>query len=525
MSFVHQAAILAGASLFVRLIGFLYRIPVTNWLGDDGIGFYTRAYSIYTFAVVISSGALPASISRLVSERIARGQYRNAHELFKTAMGFALFVGIIAGAVMGFGADYLAEFFDMPEAAQAIRVLAPTVFFVAMLAVFRGYFQGMKTALPTALSQVIEQIFNVVFTVWLVYVFIDAANPQYAVAGGAAGTGIGAVAGVAVVVGLYLFVAKDLRERAEADGEYTTFETRKQQILAVLRTALPIVVGMGIYQLATIIDFGMASSRLEVAGVFSEDEINALIGQFTGKFILLTTLPVSLSIALAATVIPDITTSQVKMDMDAVRRKANMALRISMMLTIPATVGLAVLADQIIVLLFPSHPDGGWLIQYGAISIIFIAIVQILTGIYQGVGRVGIPVIGACFGMLAKIPINYFLIAVPEINILGAVISTIVCYIVAMAINLFYLHRITGIIPDFVGALAKPTIASAGMGLVVYASYHIFNIIMPNAMATILALMFGLLAYVIFMGFIKGFRQRDIDVLPLPSIVKKMMRL
>jgi len=524
-SFIKQAAILGAASLFVRLIGFLYRIPVTNWLGDEGIGFYTRAYFIYTFAVVISSGALPAAVSRLVSERVARDQYRNAHRLFKTAMGFAMFVGVVAGLIMGLGAGWMSEFFDMPEAAHAIRVLAPTIFFVAILAVFRGYFQGMKNAMPTALSQIVEQIFNVVFTVWLVFVFLDAANLQYSVAGGAAGTGIGAIAGVIVVVILYVRVAKDLRHRANSDESHvSTNETGRQQMAVILRTALPIVVGMGVYSAANIIDFGMASDRMAASGAFNEDEINALVGQFTGKFLLLTTLPVALSMALSAAVIPEITTSQVKMDMGAIRRKTNMALRLSMMLSIPAAVGLGVLADPIIALLFPAHPGGGWLLMYGAASIIFLAMVQILTGVLQGIGHVGIPVIGATIGVLSKIPVNYFLIAIPEINILGAVISTIVCYMIAAAINLFFLRKITGILPDFVGAFVKPLISATGMGVVVFVFYYFSAMIMSNRMATLVALGAGFIAYLILLHLIKGFRPEDINALPLPDKIKQWMR-
>lgn len=523
-SFVRQAAILGLASLFVRFIGFLYRIPLTHFLGDDGIGFYSRAYSIYAFAVVVSSGALPASISRLVSERLAKKQYRNAHELFKTAMVFALFLGLVSGLVMVFGADFFAYYFDMPEAALAIKTLAPTVFFVAMLAVFRGYFQGMKTAVPTALSQVVEQIINVIFTVWLAYIFLDAANLQYAVAGGAAGTGIGAVAAVAVIVALYALVAKDLKNRAIGDGEIKTFETKRYQLFAILKTALPIIVGMGIYSVATLIDFRMASSRLVYSGAFSLDEINHLIGQFSGKFLLLTTLPVSLSIALSMAVIPDITTSQVEMDTSAIRRKIDMALRISMILTIPAAVGLTVLADEIVALLFPSHPDGGWLLRYGAVSIIFIALVQILTGVLQGIGRVGIPVIGAFFGVVAKIVVNYFLIAIPEINILGVVISTIICYIVASVLNIYYLRKFTGIMPDFIGAFIKPLIASLGMGLVAFAMNHIFLMIVGSTLATIGSLVISIISYLIFMGLIKGFRQSDIDAMPLPGKLRRFLR-
>jgi len=524
-SFVKQAAILGMASIFVRLIGFLYRIPLTNRMGDEGMAFYTTAYFVYGFAIAISSGALPAAVSRLVSERIALRQYRNAHELFNTAFIFAMAIGAGVGLVMWGGANTFAGIFGMPEAAGAIRSLAPTVFFVAILAVFRGYFQGMKTTIPTATSQVIEQIFKVIFTVWFVFLFFDAANLQYAVSRGALGTGIGAVAGVAVVAIMYFTVHGKLRSRADKDRDYANFETRRSQMLKIFFTSLPILISMSIYAATSMLDIGMANWRIGASDAFSGEEITALVGQFNNKFLLLTTLPVALSIALSAAVLPDITTSQVEMDNNAVRSKINMSIRISMILTIPAAVGLAVLADPLIALLFPSHPDGGWLLVYGSVSVVFVALVQVLTGALQGVGKVSIPMIGAAAGVLSKIPVNYFLMYIPEINILGAVISTVICFVIAAAVNIMFLKRYTGIMPDLLGAFGKPLLAAAVMGLAVFVKYQMMAWVASNTVATITALLFGATVYVIFMCAIRGFKHGDIDSLPIPGRVKRWMKI
>ena len=522
-SFVHQAAILAAASLFVRFIGFLYLIPFTRWLGDAGIGDYKRAFQIYTFAIAFTSGALPVAISRLVSERIARGQYHNAHQLFKTALLFALVMGGVAGLIMGFTADYLAMFLGAPGAANAVRALAPAVAIVAMLAVFRGYFQGMKTAVPTAISQVVEQIFKVVATLWLAYIFLDAANLAPAVAAGSAGTSIAAVAGLAVVVILYALIAKDLRRRANQDVNYADDEHKSAQIGAILKTALPMILTMVIVSASGLLDLRMASTRMLYSGAFTIDEIDILVGQFMGKFIILTTLPISLSVALSTAVVPDITSSGVQMDTAAVKRKTNMALRLSMILSIPSAVGLAVLADPIIALLFPNHPEGGWLLRYGAASIVFVSLVHVLTGALQGIGHIRLPVIAVFIGVLTKIPVNYVLIGTPSINILGAVISTIICYIVAASINMFFLYKRTGILPGISSAFIKPLIASAGMGMVCYVAYHTVEMFMPAAVATVAALGIGAITYVVFMCVIRGFRASDLKAMPLPRKVRALL--
>ncbi|MCL2286323.1 MAG: polysaccharide biosynthesis protein [Firmicutes bacterium] len=523
-SFVHQAAILAAASLFVRFIGFLYRIPFTNWIGDIGIDNYNTAYQIYTFAIAVSSGALPVAVSRLVSERIAKKQYHNAHQMFKIAMMFALVLGGLAGLIVGFGANFFAGLLNAPEAALATRTLAPTLVVVAMLAVFRGYFQGMKTAVPTAISQVVEQILKVVITLWLARMFRDAISIQYAVAGGTIGTGVAAVAGLAVVAFLYALVAKDLRNRSNNDVNRYTEENKMTQIRAIFSTALPMILAMVIFSVSGFLDLRMTISRMVGSGAFTIEEAQALRGQFTGKFILLTTLPVALSVALSAAVIPEITSSSVKMDTGAVKRKTNTALHLSMILSIPSAVGLAVLADPIIGLLFPRAPEGGWLLRYGAVSIVFMALVHVLTGTLQGLGHVKLPVIAAFVGVLTKIPVNHFLIGIPSINILGAVISTVVCFAVAAAINMYFLYRHTGILPNLTGAFIKPTVAATGMGMVCHIVHIVISTFAPTAIATIAALGIGAMSYVVFMCLIKGFRKSDLQAAPLPGKIRRLLQ-
>ena len=528
-SFVKQAAILAAASLFVRFIGFLYRIPLTNMVGDTGFAYYFAAYSVYTFAIAISSGTLPAAVSRLISQRIARGQAYNAHSLFKTAMFFAICIGSGVGLVMFIAAPQLAALVGAPAAASAVRSLAPTVLPVAMLAVFRGYFQGMKNAMPTASSQVVEQVFKVIFTIWLTSIFFDAANIQPAVTGATTGTGIAAVAGLAVVIFIYqkhrpAIIRQALRDRRQtANPRHLKLEHPKRQLRAIITTAIPMVASMVIFSTHNLLDLRMPIYRMAASGAFTPDQARELVGQYSGKFLLLTTLPISLSLALSSAVIPEITSSQVKMDKAALRHKTNLAIRLSMILAIPAAVGLAVLAYPIIALLFPNHPGGGWLLQYGSVAIVFISLVHVLSGTLQGLGLVRLPVISAIIGTIIKAIINHFIIPIPSINILGAVISTIACFMVAAAINLYFLHRHTGILPNLSAAFIKPTIAAAAMGMATYVSHQLLLDFLPSALATLLALAAGAASYLAFMLLIKGFLPSDWKRLPIPGKIKRVL--
>ena len=506
-SMVRQAAILAAATLIVRFIGLLYRIPLTALIGDEGNAFYLAAFSVYSFGMVITSGALATAVSKLVSERVALGRYIDAHKLFKNGIYAAAIMGSIIALIMALGANRLTQlrFFIYPEATIAIRVLAPTVLIVAMVAVFRGYFIGMKAMAPTAISQVVERIFDAVFSLWLALVFTRIARVELAVAGAAAGTGIGVLAGLVTIVGFYLPAVRKLRaKKDESDGT----EKRSTQLKALFSAALPIILGMGIYQVANFIDLGMAKDRIMASGAFTLEEVDRLVGQFTGKFILLTTLPVSLSVALSQAVIPGISSSVATMDKEAVRDKINTALKVSMVISIPAVVGLTALANPILTLLFPYHQDGGRLLRYGAVSIIFLALIHVSTGVLQGIGKFMLPVIVAFIGVLIKIPINWYLLIIPEINILGAVIGTLACYLFVATMNIIFIYKYTGVLPVFKDVFLKPAIAATGMGFACVLTYNAMGLVVPGRPATIMALIIGVPVYLALLWTVKGVPSR-----------------
>ena len=177
-SFVKQAAILAAASLLVRFLGFIYRWPLTNMIGDEGNAIYAGGYYIYTFLLILSSAGLPAAISKLVSERIALKQYRNAHRVFQAALVISTCFGTFFAIVMGLGAHRLADMIDIADSYYSLLTLCPTLVIVAIMSVFRGYFQGMRTMVPTAISQIVEQVFNAFFSVYLAWVFMSINIPE-----------------------------------------------------------------------------------------------------------------------------------------------------------------------------------------------------------------------------------------------------------------------------------------------------------------------------------------------------------
>ena len=526
--FIKQAAILAAASLLVRFLGFVYRLPLTNMIGDEGNAIYAGGYYIYTFLLILSSAGLPAAISKLVSERIALKQYRNAHRVFQAALVISTTLGTIFAIFMGVGAQKLANLIGIPDSYFSLLTLCPTLVIVAIMSVFRGYFQGMHTMVPTAISQIIEQVFNAFFSVYLAWVFLSVNVPEgmtenipLASAGGTMGTGIGALAGLIVVIFAYCLIRKYLLWRVKRCRQ--PYEESKRELIGkVLQTAWPIIAGTAVFSITNLIDMSMVVNILQDTG-FSSAEANALYGQLSGKYVTLTTLPVTISTAIATAVLPSIAASVKLREKKQVRRKMALTYRVSMIISVPAAVGISALGPQIIQMLFPSASDGGMLLTVGGISIIFLALCQTSTGILQGIGHIKVPVVGAILGAITKVILNLILIRIPAINVLGAVLSTTGCYLVAGVFDVIMLSRLTGTKFDFMGSFLKPVIGSIAMAAGTIASYQMFfTLIGSNTIATLLAICVAIAIYGLVMLLIRGIVEEDLQAVPGGG---KMIRL
>lgn len=533
--FIKQAAILAAASLLVRFLGFVYRLPLTNMIGDQGNAIYAGGYYIYTFLLILSSAGLPAAISKLVSERIALKQYRNAHRVFHAALIISTVLGVFFAILLFLTAEKMAILVQSPDSYYAILTLCPTLVIVAVMSAFRGYFQGMHTMVPTAISQIIEQVFNAFFSVYLAWVFLSihvpaglTKNIPLAAAGGTMGTGIGALAGLIVVVFAYCLIRKYLLWRARRCKQ--PYEESKRELIGkVLQTAWPIIAGTAVFSITNLIDMTMVMRILVNTG-FTQNEAEVLYGQLSGKFVTLTTLPVTISTAIATAALPSIAASVKLKEKKQVRRKMALTYRVSMIISVPAAVGISALGPQILAMLFPNASDGGMLLTVGGISIIFLALCQTSTGILQGIGHIKVPVMGAILGAITKVILNFLLIRIPAINVLGAVLSTTGCYLVAGVFDVIMLSRLTGTKFDFMGSFLKPVIGSVAMAAGTIGSYQLFfQLIGSNTIATLLAICVAIAVYGLVMLLIKGIVEEDLQAVPgggkLTRILKKLRLL
>lgn len=531
-SFVKQAAILAIAGILVRLLGFLYQLPLTNLIGDRGIAIYSAGYNIYNFLLILSSAGLPAAIGKMVSERLALKRYRAAHRVFRCALVFSGSFGFICTVILFLFARPIADkICNIPDSYYTLLTLAPTIFIVALLSVFRGYFQGMNTMMPTALSQIVEQIFNAIFSLGLAYYLVSFAVPEgeknipLGAAGGTAGTGIGAFFGLIVVFFAYALISRRLWKKIRLEGRQSRRTEPATHVMAVLLgTAIPIIIGTAIFSITNLMDMSMVTQRLSDSGAFTTEQVEILYGQLQGKYVRLTTLPVAISTAVATAAIPAIAASMVLKKKKDVRKKINLAVKVAMVISVPAAVGLGVLGDQVLLLLFPRAPEGGMLLRVGAVSIVFLALYQIITGALQGIGKIYAPVISAFFGAVTKIVLNYVLIAIPSINVLGAVYATIGCYVVASILNIIFLVKATGVLPNLLNGFMKPIIASGVMGVVCFVVYQLlFYILQSNGISTIAAIVIGAGVYGVVLVLIKGVSKEELCMLPAGGRICKLL--
>jgi len=531
-NFVKQAMILAVASLVSRFIGFIYLLPLTATIGDVGNGIYGRAFYIYSFFLILSSAGMPAAISKLVAERVSIGRYDDAHRIFRVALVVAACFGAVCMGILFFGARFITDLLKAPNSYYSLIALSPTVFIVAIMAIYRGYFQGLGTMLPTSISQVVEQIFNAIFSVVLARAFLNLAliaadRPIYGAAGGTAGTGVGAIFGLLTVIIFYLYNRKGIKQSikdVKVSTPPSTLQTPHSKIAwLIIRTAAPIIAGSAVLSFSNLIDATMATSRL-MAGGFSPTEAEALYGQLSGKYSHMITLPISMAAVFATAVIPSISSSKAVKDSAAIESKINTALRLTMLICVPAAAGLTALGSPIIAMLFRQFPEGGMLLHIGAINVVFIALNQILTGPLQATGYMRIPVFAALCGSVVKVIANQFLIPVPQINIIGAVISTSLCYITAASINWHWLKKTTGARIGFIGLMTKPVACSVVMGFLCFIIHKALQFAgTGNTISTLIAILTGFTVYVILMVLFKGISKEDIRLLPFGKKISSVL--
>lgn len=510
-------AILSSATLMVKLLSLLYVPFLSKILGIEGYGIYSSAYVIFVYMYVLTNAGIPVAISKMVSELIALGNYKDAVRTFKIARFLLLILGLGMSILMLFFAGPLANRTADPTSKIAIMALAPTILISSVLSAYRGYFQGRGNMTPTAVSQVLEQIANTIFSLVFAAFFI-----KYGLAAGAAGGTIGTSVGalVAVIYMIYFYEKNKIFRVPKGYNQLSIKRyTTKKIIKKLLSYAIPMTVCLGLQQAGTVIDLLLVQGRMLDSGM-ARSQATVLWGVLS-QYTTLINMPIAIISSLAITILPSISSLMAIRDKKAVRNKINYAFRLCFLVAIPSAVGLAALAKPIIYLIqYDSRVSR--LLIYGSVVIILMAVVSIQTSILQGLGKLYLVTIYAVLALLGKIIINYVFVAIPSLNILGAVMANGVSFSILLILNHLTINKALRVKINLNNHAIKPIIAAIAMAIVAKLMYGNFNFVfsfikegyIANAGAILIAMILAMLTYFFVLVFIGGITKEDLEVFP-----------
>lgn len=513
--FLKGTIILTVSSFVVKVIGSLNWIFVSRILGGEGIGLYQMAFPIYFLAMTISQAGVPVAISIITAEKVALKDIWSARRVFRISMRLMCVTGILFSILTYLASDWLVEwgFLRDPRASMAVVALAPTVFFVTFLAASRGYLQGWQRMTPTAVSQIVEQIFRVITMVLLANLFLPY-GLEYASAGASLGALAGAVTGLLVLVYYHWKLDKEIeRDFSEELKPPAQIESASQIIRRIFVLSLPVSAASIMLPVVSNLDLMIVPQRLEVAG-YSVHQATELFGYLTGMAVPLVNLATILTASLAISIVPAISEARALKDQDRIYNQTASAVRISNFVCFPAFVIVFVLATPIATLIY-NAPGAGDAVMISAVSIILLGLHQVSTGVLQGLGHTTIPMVNMVLAAIAKVILNWTLVAMPEFGIMGAAWATAADMGVAAFINLYFIYRYIGYRIEL-GQLLK-TIAAAGVMAICVKFFYDLTLAEWNLsiVSTFGAILFGCLIYLTSLALFRGILEEDMQRIPM----------
>lgn len=464
-------SILGVTGLICKIVGVLYLIPLANLIGSVGLGVYNQIFPSYNLMLTISSAGIPVAISRMVAARLARGEAKNPSRVFKIALAILSVLGFVSTLLMLLFSRQFARATGTLESVHGFMMIAPSLFLVCVMSAFRGFMQGQRRMWPTANSQLIEQVGKVAIALPLAHSFMQQGGYPMGVAGALLGTSIAEAAALLYMAADYLFVRPEWKRRLAADTG--PLEGTKPIARELVVTAIPITIGACIVPLAGTVDSFMLVRLMKA--YLPETTAVSYYGIYAGLVISLINVPTALAMAMSSNLVPSISAKRASGNRLGIRRDTAAGLRLAMVIGLPSSVGMSLLSEQILTLLFHSKYTaaelhlGGQLLSISALTIVVFTLVQATSGILQGLYKQRIPMYTLFLGVVVKIAINYTAVQRPETNIFGAPWASLTCYIISAGLNLYYVAKYARISLDLKDLLLRPGIATLVMGLLVAA--------------------------------------------------------
>ncbi|WP_066639750.1 putative polysaccharide biosynthesis protein [Desulfolucanica intricata] len=492
-SFIKGALILTAAGILIRILGAVYRIPLGRMLGDEGLGIYAVPNQFYLLLFTISSAGIPVAVARLVSEKIASGQYRDAYTTFRLARATMLTIGLVFSFLLFFGAQWLVDtgIVANPNSFYGLRAVAPIVFFAALTASYRGLFQGIQNMTAVAVSQVADQVMLVIGTITFSYLLL----PQ-GLAIAAAGANLGALPGAmaASMIMLYYYWRerrefKEWRQHKSNLGNESNWQIFKN----IFSTALPISFASVAMAITGIIDNKLIIDRLQLVG-YTQQQATAFYGQFNQMAYSFINIAIAFALSLGTSLVPSVAEAYAAKDYEKIKQQTAQGLRLAIIFALPASAGLFVLASNLTLFIF-DNKQAGVPLAYVAFSIVFWSIHLVTSGVLQGMGKVIIPVRNLLAGIVFRIAFTYFLTPGP-LGIRAAALATVGMFTISSILNILTITKLVGFKFRLYKTIIRAGIATVIMALGVLEIYNLLYIFTgSNNLATCAGIFFGAMIY------------------------------
>ncbi len=525
-SFLSGVLLLSLSTVLVKVVGFVYKIPMLSYLGSVGMGYFHSAYEIYAMFCVIATAGLPVALSVLISAALARGDSRSVRKIFRAAMAVFWIIGVIGSGIMIVAAPWFCRLIQSENAYECILSIAPTVLFVCISSAYRGYFQGYQRMLPTAISQLIEAfgklIFGLLFAKWALMRGME--PPRVAAA-----AGWGLTLGTAVSAG-YLFLEKLRFRRLEScqsdDGIHEkSTATLRGTLRSLGKLAVPMTLGASAVSLTKLIDMTMILRRLQTIG-FSEAAANEAYGSYTALALSIYALLPSLVNSIALPLIPLLSSAIERGDQDRQTAMIRSSYHLTSMVAIPAALTVSAFAKPILSLLFGREADAvqlaAPLLSMLGTSIFLSCMITATNSVLHAYRSVNKPILSMLAGAAVKIISAYFLIGSPKIGMLGAPISTFLCNLTVVAMNLIFAARLQKT-DQLISVFGKPFAASIPSVGIPFCLYHLLAMRLGESTGLTLATTLSVVLLYLFFACITGvITAEELSSMPMGKRICKM---
>ena len=524
-NFIVQGGILALAGVLVRILGLAKRIPLPYIIGDIGNSYYSVAYEIYNIVFIISAYGIPLSVSKLVSAKVGKGEYRNADKIFRCALGISTVTGIITSSLVFIFADKLSRLLNEPMSFLALRALAPLLFLVCIMGVFRGYFQGLGSNIPTAISQLVEQIFLIIVGLSGAYLLTGYGekvglllhNENYKYAYGACGATmgctIGALCGLIFLIMLYKANLKYIKKRIYRDPTHkidSTFDVIRNFIF----TVIPVILSNFINYVSNILDMYIHNLFMEKKGIDSNLK-STNWGIYSGKYLVIINIPIAISAAMGVSTVPAISGLLKKKEYKEIRIKINKVIKITMLIAIPCAVGVFALAPEIMWFLFSTTNETAYnLLRIGAPGIILFSLMTLTTGILQGLDHLRKPIVHGVISLALHVTILISLLNFTDLNIYAVALSNNFFSLFMCIMNIHSIRKVIHQKFEIKNTFIMPFVSSAIMGALVYVLSLLFNQLGHSRLLILLTIIIGAFVYFAIMLLTRTITKVELESIP-----------